>query len=47
MKFFLKTTNYEKYLGMRERINLDIMSMVADHGLSMAFPTSTIVMENT
>ena len=47
MKFFLKTTDYEEYLRMRERINLNIMSMVADHGLSMAFPTSTIVMEDS
>jgi MscS family membrane protein len=43
LKFFLKTTDYNEYLAMRERINLSLMKIVDEHGLSMAFPTSTVI----
>ncbi len=43
LKFFLKTTNYNEYLGMRERINLNFMRIVGEHDLSIAFPTSTVI----
>jgi len=43
LKFFLKTTVYDEYLRMRERINLNLMRIVDEHGLSMAFPTSTVI----
>ncbi|MBN1433961.1 mechanosensitive ion channel family protein [Candidatus Fermentibacterales bacterium] len=45
MRFFVRTVDYAEWLDMRERINLDVMRMVASRGLSMAFPSTSIYME--
>jgi MscS family membrane protein len=43
LKFFLKTIDYNEFLQMRERINLNLMRIVGKFGLSMAFPTGTVI----
>ena len=43
--FFLRTVDYAEWLRMRERINLDLMRVVADDGLSIAFPSTSVYIE--
>jgi MscS family membrane protein len=41
--YFAVSPDYRKHLALRERINLKIMRAVAARGLSMAFPTQTLL----
>lgn len=41
--YFVVNPDYRKHLALRERINLKIMRAVAARGLSMAFPTQTLL----
>lgn len=43
--YFTRTTNWARYLELREEINLRIMQIVHDQGSDFAFPTRTIHME--
>lgn len=45
--FFTKTTNWAEYLEARQTINLAIMRMVEENGLSFAFPTQTVHLTNS
>jgi len=42
---FTKTANWEKYLDIRENVNLEIMKIVEDNGSSFAFPSQSIYVE--
>jgi len=42
---FTKTANWEKYLNIRESVNLEIMKIVEDNGSSFAFPSQSIYVE--
>jgi MscS family membrane protein len=41
--YYVSNPDYRKHLALRERINLKIMRAVAARGLSMAFPTQTLL----
>jgi MscS family membrane protein len=43
--YFAVNPDFRKHLALRERINLKIMRAVAARGLSMAFPTQTVVLD--
>jgi MscS family membrane protein len=43
---FTKTADWQKYLQIREDINLKIMDIVAKNGSDFAFPTQSIYFEN-
>jgi MscS family membrane protein len=43
--YFALNPDFRKHLAVRERINLKIMRAVAARGLSMAFPTQTLIHE--
>jgi len=43
--YFAADPDYRKHLALRERINLKIMRTVTARGLSMAFPTRTVVLD--
>lgn len=45
MIYHTANPDYRKHLGLRERINLKIMRAVAARGLSMAFPTQTLILD--
>ena len=40
--YFTADPDFKKHFGVRERINLKIMRAVASRGLSFAFPTQTL-----
>jgi len=42
---FTKTANWEKYLDIRENVNLEIMKIVENNGSSFAFPSQSIYVE--
>jgi len=44
--YFTKTTAWAEYLQIRERINLKLMALVEELGLSFAFPSQSIYFEN-
>ena len=44
---FSKTSNWEKYLDIKEDINLQIMKIIEKNNLSFAFPSQSIYIENT
>ncbi len=44
--FFANTANWEKYLDIKEELNLNIIKIVEDNGASFAFPSQTIYIEN-
>jgi len=43
--FFANTANWEKYLQIKEELNLNIIKIVENHGASFAFPSQTIYLE--
>lgn len=43
--YFVANPDYRQHLALRERINLKIMRVVAARGLSMAFPTQTLLLD--
>jgi MscS family membrane protein len=43
---FTKTTAFSRYVAVREELNLKIMQIVEEEGVSMAFPTRSLFMEN-
>lgn len=43
--YFTVSTKWMEHLSVRERINLEIIRLVARHGLSIAFPTRTLYFE--
>ncbi|RNA69820.1 mechanosensitive ion channel family protein [Alteribacter keqinensis] len=40
--FFTKTTAWEEYLEIKEQINLDIMRILEEEGVQIAFPTRSL-----
>ena len=44
---YLKTTDYNEYLGIAEDLNLRIMDVIAQAGASIAVPTQTLHMEKS
>lgn len=44
--YFTKSIKWDEHLGVRERVNLNIMRTVRDMGLSIAFPTRSIHLES-
>jgi len=44
--FFTKTTKWQEYLSVREEINFKIMEILEREGVSIAFPSRTIYLEN-
>ena len=40
--YFTKTTEWDEHLGIRERININLMRLVNEMGLEIAFPTRTL-----
>lgn len=42
LNFFTKTTNYGEYLRVKEDINLKIMEIIEDEGVSLSLPSRTI-----
>ncbi|MDX2111502.1 MAG: mechanosensitive ion channel family protein [Verrucomicrobiota bacterium] len=42
VNYFTKTTVYAEHVAIQEGINLQMMEIVAKHGLSFAFPTQTV-----
>ncbi len=44
--FFTITTNWSEYLAVREDIHLEIMTIIEELGLNIAFPTQSIYLEN-
>jgi MscS family membrane protein len=46
MTYFTADPDFKKHLAVRERINLQIMRAVAARGLSFAFPTQTLHVED-
>ncbi|MBN2586862.1 MAG: mechanosensitive ion channel family protein [Candidatus Fermentibacteraceae bacterium] len=45
MKYFITSADYRVWLERRELINLKIMDIVQDLGLSFAFPSTTVYLE--
>jgi MscS family membrane protein len=45
MKYFITSADYRTWLDSREHINLKIMDIVYDMGLSFAFPSTTVYLE--
>ncbi len=43
--FFANTANWEKYLAIKEELNLNIIKIVEENKASFAFPTQTIYIE--
>jgi MscS family membrane protein len=43
---FTKTTNWVLYHGIKERVLLQIYDIIEAHGAEIAFPTSTILLDN-
>ncbi|OIR06500.1 Low conductance mechanosensitive channel YnaI [mine drainage metagenome] len=43
--YFTASPSWEKHLEIKERINLKIMRLVADHKLAFAFPTRTLQLD--
>lgn len=44
--FFTRTTVWEEFLRVKEDVNLKIMSILEDDGVSAAFPSTSIYFEN-
>ncbi len=44
--FFTNTTNWQEYLMVKERINLEIMKIVEKHKASFAFPSQSLYVES-
>jgi len=44
--FFTKTTKWGEYLQVKEDISLRIMSILEEHGVSLAFPSTSIYFAN-
>lgn len=45
MLFFIRTTDYSKFLQSRQDLNLKIMRVVEELGLDFAFPSTTVYLE--
>jgi len=45
--FFTNTTNWGEYMGVRERINLEIMKIVERNGAAFAFPSHSLYIESS
>jgi MscS family membrane protein len=44
--YFTQSTQWDEHLGVRERVNLNLMRIIRDMGLSIAFPTRSIHVES-
>jgi len=44
--YFTKSIQWDEHLGVRERVNLNIMRTISEMGLSIAFPTRSIHVES-
>ncbi|MDW7685025.1 MAG: mechanosensitive ion channel family protein [Bacillota bacterium] len=45
--FFTNTTNWAEYLKVKEDVNFKIMEILEEEGVSVAFPSRSIYVENT
>lgn len=45
--YYTKTTNYKEWLAVTERLNLEILDIMRKVGVSFAFPSRSIYIENT
>jgi MscS family membrane protein len=43
---FSNTSNWEKYLGIKENVNLKIMKIVEENNTAFAFPSQSLYLEN-
>ncbi|MFT3783231.1 MAG: mechanosensitive ion channel family protein [Nibricoccus sp.] len=46
LTYNVKDPDFAKHMALRQRLNLTFMKLVEERGLSMAFPTQTIYLEN-
>lgn len=44
--YFTKSTEWKKYLDIKQQVNLEIMNIVAEENAEFAFPTQTLYIEN-
>jgi MscS family membrane protein len=44
--YFTKSIKWDEHLGVRERVNLNVMRSIREMGLSIAFPTRSIHLES-
>jgi len=44
---FSKTSNWEKYLAIKEEVNLNIMKIIEDNNVAFAFPSQSLYIEKT
>ena len=44
---FSKTSNWERYLAIKEEVNLNIMKIVEDNNVAFAFPSQSLYIEKT
>src|SRR5690606_34257097 len=40
--FFTKTTDWEEYLNIKQEVNFEIMEILEDEGVAIAYPTRTL-----
>jgi MscS family membrane protein len=45
--FFTKTTNWDKFMSIQEKINFEIMKIVENNNSNFAFPSRSIYLENS
>jgi MscS family membrane protein len=45
--FFTKTTNWDEFMAIQEKINFEIMKIVENNNSSFAFPSRSIYLENS
>ncbi len=43
--FFTNTTIWGEYLAIKEQVNFDIMSIINEEGVSLAYPSHSIWLE--
>ena len=46
INYYTKTIVYAEYLAVKEKINLEIMDIIEDCGVSVAFPSTSVYFEN-
>lgn len=45
-RYFTKTTNYNEFLEIVQKMNIDFMHIIEKHGSSFAFPSQSLYIEN-
>lgn len=46
VRYYTKTTDYNEFLAVGERLNLAILDLMASNGVSFAFPSTTVYLED-